>query len=215
MAIEGCSGSLYIFAANKYSQHAKEKLGNISAFMQHYKVPLQLQKTIYSYYQNIMSRQLSDDDDKFISELPQSLQHELHVFKKVGLIRNLAAFRGATDSCLRDVARALKSRFYSPGEKVINKGDVGHEMYIVSRGAVKIICNDEVIATLKEGQFFGEIALIEHSPRTADVIAQTYSDIYILEKESFKTISDKHPQLYQTIKKTATERQKAPNKSRG
>jgi voltage-gated potassium channel len=195
-----------IFAANKYSQASKEKLEDISAFMRHYNVPIKLQKTVFAYCQNVLEKQLSDDDEKFIAELPHSLQLELNLYKKVGLIKDLTVFKGLTETCLRDVARALKSRFYSPGEKVIAKGETGYAMYIIARGSVNIICDDSVLATLNEGQFFGEIALLKDSPRTADVVSRAYSDIYILEKESFLAIAENHQQLFKTIQSVARER---------
>ena len=66
---------------------------------------------------------------------------------------------------------------YSAGDLIFSQGDLGTEMFIIVEGEVEIIkhINDEshVLSHLEKGDFFGEMALLENVPRTADAIAKT------------------------------------------
>jgi voltage-gated potassium channel len=70
-------------------------------------------------------------------------------------------------------------------------------MFFISRGQCEVIGTDgrTVVATLRGGDFFGEIALLEHRPRSASVRAATYCDLYRLDKESFERVIAKFPEF--------------------
>ena len=89
----------------------------------------------------------------------------------------------------------MEQRFYSPHEIVVKSGEEGTEMFIISHGHVEVTQDETILATLKEGQFFGESALIEHTVRNADVISQNYCDLYVLSKEDFLEVTQKFPNL--------------------
>jgi len=80
-----------------------------------------------------------------------------------------------------------KIEIYSPGDWIVSSGDVGTEMYFISQGSVEVVVGREiadrkVVATLGEGGFFGEIALLFESKRTASIKAKTYCDLFVLRK---------------------------------
>lgn len=59
---------------------------------------------------------------------------------------------------------------YSPGEYVCRKGDVGHEMYIIKEGKLAVVADDGVtqFAVLSEGNFFGEISILNIKGRNIE-----------------------------------------------
>jgi voltage-gated potassium channel len=67
-----------------------------------------------------------------------------------------------------------------------------------------------VIATLRGGDFFGEIALLEHRPRSASVRAATYCDLYRLDKESFDRVIAKFPEFAAHIGAKSAGRRQGP-----
>lgn len=84
---------------------------------------------------------------------------------------------------------------HSPNEYIIRKGDVGDEMFIIGHGSVQVDHGDKVIAELKAGQFFGEIALLEDTIRTADIRSKNYCDLYTFNKVDFLAVIEKYPHL--------------------
>ena len=83
---------------------------------------------------------------------------------------------------------------------IIKIGDVGEEMFIISHGVVDVILESgERVASLHDGQIFGEIALLKEAKRTANIQSQTYCDIYKLTKKSFNEIIERYPMLLKNI----------------
>ena len=67
-----------------------------------------------------------------------------------------------------------------PSEHVVRKGAVGKEMFFIYRGKCTVLANDNKspLFTLKQGSFFGEIALVLNERRTASVIAASLCDVH-------------------------------------
>ena len=199
--------SRIMVAGEKYKEKAREKMSELQIFMKYYNIPPRLQQNVTSYYQHLLNKRLTDNDNKIINDLPQALQHELQIYMNMKLIRNLPIFKECSQQCLKDLAAALEQKYYAPGQTVINIGEMGNEMYIIGHGIVEVILKDgNAVATLHEGQFFGEAALIKETKRNANVRAQSYCDLYKLEKESFVDIVSKYPELGENIERVALKR---------
>lgn len=88
---------------------------------------------------------------------------------------------------LHDESGALE---LAEGEVLFSKGDPGHHLYVVEKGEVDIVDGDRVLETLKEGDIFGEMALVDGSARSAGARARTQSVVIAVdEKRFFKMIS--------------------------
>ncbi len=90
-------------------------------------------------------------------------------------------------------------RNYTDNTMVCCEHEPGHELYIIQGGQVKItkvMDNKEVLlAVLKEGDIFGEMALLENKPRSATAIAYGSAQIMAVNKENFKNMISSQPQL--------------------
>ncbi|KAL0480601.1 cGMP-dependent protein kinase [Acrasis kona] len=110
----------------------------------------------------------------------------------------------------------LQTRSYKVAEIIVKKGDVGLEMFFVTVGSVEIISEDAtpiIYATLSEGKFFGEIALVFEQRRTATVRSgPTGCDLYVLDRKDFKEVSLQFPREIALIKKEAEKRLQAQQK---
>ncbi|KAI8827808.1 cyclic nucleotide-binding-like protein [Chytriomyces cf. hyalinus JEL632] len=95
---------------------------------------------------------------------------------------------GKDELFLLRIAKSLVASFFTPGDCVFSQGDLGHEMYFIKNGSVDIIVGNNVVTTLKDGAFFGEVALLANIPRTATVKASTACMLYRLTRESFESI---------------------------
>ncbi len=200
----------------KHKEKAREKMTDLVTFMKYYNIPERLQQNVYAYYQHLLNKRLTDNDNKIIGELPQALQQELQIFMNMKLVRGLPIFKNCSTGCLKEVASALEQKYYGPGQTIINIGEIGDEMFIIGHGIVEVILKDgNAVATLHEGQFFGEAALLRETKRNANVRAQSYCDLYRLSKEDFLAIIEKHPDLKENMENStfrrSSDRERRPN----
>jgi CRP-like cAMP-binding protein len=88
---------------------------------------------------------------------------------------------------------------YAPGEKIFQQGELGTEMYIILDGDVEIVkhINDEshVLSHLEKGDFFGEMALLENVPRTADAVAVGEVKTLVINGSRFDEMLHKNPEI--------------------
>src|SRR5262249_54868284 len=99
-------------------------------------------------------------------------------------------FRGGDDLLLNAVIMALHPRVVAAGEIIITKGEMGREMYFLCRGEVDVLTDGGPVV-LKDGDVFGEIALLLSQPRIATVRAKTMCDLFVLDKgEFFRILRD-------------------------
>jgi voltage-gated potassium channel len=201
--------SRMIMLADKYKELKKEKFGALFQFMKFYNVPSSLQKQVYSYYKHMFAHNISDEDQNFVKELPEVLRQELQLFMKIKLIRNVHIFGDCSTPCLKMIAEKLQEKFYGPNEYIIKKGTAGEEMFIIGHGEVEVSNGETVQTTLKTGQFFGEISLLEDRKRGADIITKSYCDMHVLSKKDFLEVISKYPDLsdkfQMTVKKRSTD----------
>jgi putative ABC transport system ATP-binding protein len=101
-------------------------------------------------------------------------------------LRRIDAFKTLTPSQLTDVAEKMSKRRYAASETIIRRGDLGNEFFLISEGEVEVIRDDQEVARLGPGDFFGEVALISGEPRNATVVAQNAVDTYVLGKTDFE-----------------------------
>jgi hypothetical protein len=199
--------SRMMVAGERFKEMARERMSDLASFMKYYNIPERLQQNVFSYYQHLLTKRLTDNDNKIINELPQALQHELQIYMNMKLIRGLPIFKDCSQQCLKELAGAMQQMYFGPGQTIINIGEIGSEMFIIGHGIVEVILSDgSTVATLHEGQFFGETALIKETKRNANVRAHSYCDLYKLEKENFMEIVERHPELLDNIMQVANRR---------
>ncbi len=197
-----------IFAeAARYKEQSREKFQDLSLFMRHYHIPDRLQSAVFNYYNHLFSKRLSDNDQQIIGELPLALKQELQIYMNMKLIRNLPVFKYSSQACLKAIAASLEQNYYGPNDTIISIGELGEEMFIIGHGVIDVILKDgNVVASLHEGQFFGEAALLKETTRNANVRAQTYCDLYKLKKEDFLRIIESFPELLENMQKVTRRR---------
>ena len=113
-------------------------------------------------------------------------------------------FEGADPVLLASLIMALKPVVFQPGDEVVRRGEIGRELYLISRGEVDVTdATGAVLATLGEGNFFGEISLLTSAPRNATVRAKSHCDLFVLEKSDFARVLRDRPHFLKTIMEIA------------
>jgi CRP/FNR family cyclic AMP-dependent transcriptional regulator len=121
--------------------------------------------------------------------------------KKIDNIDNILlkipVFQDINNRELKKIKRILHQREYKKNETVFNQGDVGLGMYIIVRGIVEIVCGPgrQILAELNEGDFFGELALLDESPRSASAVTKTPCEMLCFFKPELLDLVNRDPKL--------------------
>ncbi|KAJ3351123.1 hypothetical protein HDU83_009202 [Entophlyctis luteolus] len=127
------------------------------------------------------------------------------LIKKVPFLeRNLND--GRDDLFYDMVASCLFERIFQPGTTIVEQGAEGDEMYFLLTGKVNVILNGSVVASLADGSFFGEMAIVARVPRSATIVAARYCSIYCLTASDFRTIVDQFEDMKIKIDETVSDR---------
>ena len=115
-------------------------------------------------------------------------------------LRSVPLFKTLDNKELRAVAHIMHIRTYKPGETVFYQDEPGVGMYVVEEGRVHIKMNipnksPSTLAELEEGDFFGELALLDESPRSADAVSQTDSVLIGFFRPDLMALLDREPRL--------------------
>ena len=108
-----------------------------------------------------------------------------------GILKKIPIFTGLSAREIAAIERILHRREYLQNEVIFHEGDPGLGMYIIEKGCVDIVHGPDrhMLASLCEGEFFGELALLDESPRTATAVA----------KMPCKLLCFFHPDLFSLI----------------
>ena len=108
------------------------------------------------------------------------------------------------------LAQAAVRHVFAPGETVIHAGDAGSSMFVVHKGKVTVQVSDNgrprTVATLNEGDFFGEMALFTGQPRTANVLALEETEVLEIGHTAMKRVFDSNPDLVESLSFIMAER---------
>ncbi|MCL4704378.1 cyclic nucleotide-binding domain-containing protein [bacterium] len=115
-------------------------------------------------------------------------------------LRQVPLFANMTDGELREFEKLIHQRQFKAGETIFWEGEPGVGMYIIQRGAVTICKHSrnevrETLVVLHDGEFFGELALLDESPRSASAIAEAPSQIIGLFRPDLFGLLERKPRL--------------------
>ena len=152
----------------------------------------------------------SERDVRIFSELDEALewieerlieeQHLERMLENPLELREIEVFLGRKESTLAALEACMEKRSYKAGEKIFSQGDTGDEMFLIRRGAVRIVLplgnkQSHHLATFGRGDFFGEMAFLDTDPRSADALAFSDIDLFVLSRKRFDTLAEEHKRL--------------------
>jgi voltage-gated potassium channel len=191
-------------------EHHMDNLDKIETFMRLHHTPLPLRSKVRTYYHYMWTNKKGYQDDSLLEGLPGKIQSELYMHINRSIAEKVPFLKGADPELLSELMSELKPRVYVPDEKIFKIDDHGDALYFIQSGEVDIIARDgKKIATLRDGAFFGEIALISDKPRGATARAQTFCDIYLLKREVFDKVTASYPEFRHHIEEVMNQRKAA------
>jgi CRP-like cAMP-binding protein len=127
------------------------------------------------------------------------------------LLRRVTYFEQCTDLELRQLIEYGYRQLFSAGQIVCKEEDPGDSFYIILSGTVEVLSQkaNKYIATLHEGEFFGEISLLLGTPRTATVKTSEDAILFVVERHDLQKLLIEQPNLADQIAQKLSERQQA------
>ena len=188
------------------SQHLG-RIETVSSFLRDRQVPRHLQAQVRNYYNYIWESRMGSESE-LLEDLPASLHVEIALHLNRPILEKVPLFSGVNELFLRELVLYLKPMVAIPGDPVVRIGEVGHRMFFINKGSVDVLSPDgtSVLATLADGDFFGEMALLTSAPRSNTVVAREYCNLYSLDRESFDRVLEDFSEFAAEVRRIAAER---------
>jgi sulfate permease, SulP family len=124
------------------------------------------------------------------ADFHQEEEHRLH-------IKEFDLFKGRKEETLAVFETHLVKISYSAGTKILSRGDTGDDLFFIRKGLISFVLSIDGnhvrrLSTCGRGAFFGEMTFLDGSARSADVIAITDVDLFVLSRKTFDTFSEEH-----------------------
>ncbi len=112
-------------------------------------------------------------------------------------LNELGLFKGRKEETLAALELRLDKRSFKAGEKIFTRGDAGDELFLIRKGSVRIMLTlaggkAHHVSSFGRGDFFGEMAFLDGDARSADAVAFTDLDLFVLSRKTFDAFADEH-----------------------
>ncbi|KDO21168.1 hypothetical protein SPRG_12949 [Saprolegnia parasitica CBS 223.65] len=214
---------------DQQSSTFRNRMDVISSEMKYYDLPADLQHRVKRNYDYLWINQRAYADMTLLNQpglsKPLRTTIALHLYKD--LLNTVPIFAGSNARFLGKVCMALDTAVYLPADVIIHQDDIGREMFIVRKGTVEVLppraktsalhpimhklrsTKDGPRILLRDGDFFGETALVAEVRRTNTVVADSICDLNVLSKHAFNEILAEYPEFGVKMKKSVVARQLA------
>ncbi|HAS53125.1 MAG: hypothetical protein A2X56_11565 [Nitrospirae bacterium GWC2_57_13] len=126
-------------------------------------------------------------------------------------LKKIPLFSHVKDAQLKEIASRCRKVLFGKGATVFQKTDPGTELFVVLSGKLKAVLEDEqgsemVLAGFEQGDFFGELGLLDGKGRSATIIADKDSELAVLSKDVFLDLLQKDPKMAVELLATLVDR---------
>jgi small-conductance mechanosensitive channel/CRP-like cAMP-binding protein len=144
------------------------------------------------------------------TEEHKGLHQEKEVNLRLKALQGVELFHTLDQDELRMLAERLRFAPFVHGEAMTRQGAKAHSLYVITRGSGEVVITEDglrrTVATLHTGDFFGEIALLTGSRRTATVIALEDTDCYRLDKDGVQELLHSRPEIAEHLSQVLARR---------
>jgi CRP/FNR family transcriptional regulator, cyclic AMP receptor protein len=121
-------------------------------------------------------------------------------------LERVPLFAGLSQRDREQVARRTDTVDIPAGRHLLDEGRLPHEFFVILDGEVEVTHEGKLLATLGPGDFFGEIALVEHGRRTASVVSSAPSTLAVMSSQGFEAVRRELPRVAERIEAAIRER---------
>ncbi len=126
------------------------------------------------------------------------------------LIRKIDFFQPLHEKIISKIADVCIEREYSTGDYIVKQGETGLGLFFITSGKVKVEIESNgsktVVAQLKDEDFFGELAIIDNKPRSANVVSLEDTRCLLLTRDSFSKLMNRYPEIAIQMAKSLAQR---------
>jgi CRP-like cAMP-binding protein len=115
-------------------------------------------------------------------------------------------FAGCSQRERELVAKRADTVDIPEGRQLLTQGRLPHEFFVILDGEAEVTHDGKHLATLGQGDFFGEIALVEHTRRTASVVTTSPTTLVVMSSPDFDAVRRELPRVAERIETTIRER---------
>eukprot|EP01062_Namystynia_karyoxenos_P062517 TRINITY_DN55414_c0_g1_i1.p1 TRINITY_DN55414_c0_g1~~TRINITY_DN55414_c0_g1_i1.p1 ORF type:complete len:777 (+),score=290.43 TRINITY_DN55414_c0_g1_i1:163-2493(+) len=194
-----------------------EKVDNARSFMRYAGIPERTKRNVTHFYKHMWESRRALEQLNVLEDAPDPLHRELRAFLHKDFVSQVPLFAGCDDLFLEEVSCFLEYVAVLPEYYIIRKGEVGKEMFFIHRGQVEVVSEPPgedqpnvkqiVYASLQEGSFFGEVALVvPGAKRTASIRCSTFTELFVLQKVDLEMLLRSYPETKTKIINVAINR---------
>jgi CRP-like cAMP-binding protein len=125
---------------------------------------------------------------------------------RVRALSRAPLFEGLSKKELTTLARVAEDLEVEAGTVLCREGEFGHEFFVIVEGEVDVKRKGRRVDTERSGDFFGEIALLENTRRTATVTAKTPLRFFVLTRQAFRRLLDENPGVERKVLRALAKR---------
>jgi CRP/FNR family transcriptional regulator, cyclic AMP receptor protein len=114
---------------------------------------------------------------------------------KIELLKRVPLFAGCSKAELREIALSADELDLRDGHVLTKEGRAGREFFVLIDGMARVTKDGKLVADLKGGDWFGEIALLTHRPRTATVTATSPVRVLVITDRAFRRVVETMPRI--------------------
>jgi CRP/FNR family transcriptional regulator, cyclic AMP receptor protein len=125
---------------------------------------------------------------------------------KTRLISGVPLFAQCSKGELQEIAAIADEIDIAEGKALTTEGSPGREFFVIIEGTASVAQDGEQINDLGPGDFFGEVALVRDTPRTATVTATSPVRALVVTRQNFKRLIERQPDIERTVLKALVDR---------
>ena len=219
MVVIATGSSFYLFivgtitslvaSQDQIGAQLREQLASVRSWMVRINMPTHLREKVLDNFHDQFVRHRGLDMRRFLDTLPRFLRNEVSLFLNKDIVLTVPLFRGCSLSLVAQLVMHLQPTRCLPHDQIITKGEVGHEMFLISSGLFEALNDDDsILRCMGPGSYFGELGLLLECSRTMSVRAATHGLLFVLPRVAFESVRRDHPRDVVRMKQTAARRYK-------